>query len=99
MAKVARRYFVSGQVQGVGFRHWTVGRARQHGLVGWVRNRRDGQVEVLACGTLSALAKLEAELWGGPVSARVTKVETGTTSDAEVESVDKMVGFSQATTY
>lgn len=46
----ARRLTVRGRVQGVGFRAWTVREAKALGLDGWVRNRRDGTVEVLACG-------------------------------------------------
>ena len=45
-----RRILVHGRVQGVWFRGWTVDVARALGLDGWVRNRRDGSVEILASG-------------------------------------------------
>jgi len=48
--QVARRLVMSGRVQGVGFREATVDAARAAGVVGWVRNRADGTVEVLAQG-------------------------------------------------
>lgn len=74
-AEAWRRYRVSGRVQGVGFRAATRAEARQLGLNGAVRNLRDGRVEVLACGPLDALARLEAWLWRGPPFARVDAVE------------------------
>lgn len=56
--------FVTGHVQGVGFRWWTSARAREHGLVGYARNLDDGRVEVLAQGpgpALDALVRLLEE--------------------------------------
>ena len=68
---------VTGQVQGVGFRHFTCAAARELGLTGWVRNLSDGRVEVLAEGPLSALEALRERLLEGPPWARVHAVETG----------------------
>jgi acylphosphatase len=68
-------YRVSGRVQGVFFRAGTRDEALRLGLTGWVRNSRDGAVEVLACGADDALAALERWLWQGPPSARVEGVE------------------------
>ncbi len=65
---------VEGRVQGVGFRDTCVHEARKLGLVGWVRNRRDGAVEVMARGSVNALADLEAWLHRGPSLARVDRV-------------------------
>ncbi len=65
---------VEGRVQGVGFRDTCVHQARKLGLVGWVRNRRDGTVEVMARGSAHALADLEAWLHRGPPLARVDRV-------------------------
>ena len=61
----ARRFFVSGRVQGVGYRIFSQ-RARQGlGVTGYTRNRRDGRVEVFAMGTAEKLAQLRKELEEG----------------------------------
>ena len=73
--RVARRYLVSGRVQGVGFRYFTQDVASREGLSGRVRNLSDGRVEVLAEGDEPSLARLEAALWRGPSHARVEDVE------------------------
>ncbi len=65
---------VRGRVQGVFFRAWTRETARSLGLKGWVRNRPDGSVEVLAQGLELSLKKLLALLHRGPPSAGVTDV-------------------------
>jgi len=68
--------FVSGRVQGVGFRYSTVGAARTiGGLSGWVRNLDDGRVEVLAQGPRDAVDQLIAWCRRGPPSARVDALE------------------------
>ncbi len=69
------RYVVSGRVQGVGFRVGVCAQAQALGLTGWVRNRDDGAVELLACGADSALEALHAWLRIGPVLAEVAAVE------------------------
>ena len=46
-----RRYVISGRVQGVGFRWFVEREAAQIGVAGWVRNRENGDVEVMATGT------------------------------------------------
>lgn len=71
----ASRILVRGQVQGVGFRAWTLRRARALGLAGWVRNRRDGAVEILAAGPPEALEALLAACRTGPPAAVVTAVQ------------------------
>lgn len=83
-----RHFLVSGQVQGVFFRASTEAAARRLGLTGWVRNLRDGRVEVLACGAENRLAELERWLWQGPPRARVTQVQA---AEAPPQSFD---GFS-----
>ena len=70
-----RHFLVSGQVQGVFFRAATEATARRLGLTGWVRNLRDGRVELVACGEDASLEELERWLWQGPPRARVTQVE------------------------
>lgn len=77
----AVRILVSGRVQGVGFRYWTVGEARRLGLHGWVRNRSDGTVEILAIGAAKALVELAQSCRRGPSSAQVIAVARGTAPD------------------
>jgi acylphosphatase len=71
----ARRFVVSGRVQGVGFRFFTQDIARREGLTGIVRNLADGRVEVVAEGDDESLTRLEAALRRGPSHARVETVE------------------------
>lgn len=68
------RYFVSGRVQGVGFRFFVERVARKLELPGYVRNLRDGRVEVFAKGTDAQLRALRAELERGPRFASVSGV-------------------------
>jgi acylphosphatase len=71
----ARRYFVRGRVQGVGFRWFVEREAHILGIAGWVRNNHDGSVEVLAQGTRDQLSGLHARLREGPRAARVDSVD------------------------
>lgn len=71
----AKTFRVRGRVQGVGFRWFVENAARQLGISGWVRNRSDGSVEVLAQGTREQLFALRARLHEGPRAARVDDVE------------------------
>ena len=66
---------VRGRVQGVGFRWFVRERARALGLAGWVRNRDDGSVEVLAEGDEPSLRQLRSLLRTGPSGAKVSEVE------------------------
>jgi acylphosphatase len=70
----ARRMVITGRVQGVGFRAFVVEAARGLGLGGWVRNRRDGSVELHAEGEAAALEALRAACGRGPLLARVDRV-------------------------
>lgn len=72
---LARRYFVSGDVQGVGFRYFVL-REVQHigGIDGFVRNLYDGRVEVFAQSEEQQLLQLETALRRGPRSGRVSEV-------------------------
>ncbi len=67
----ALNFSIRGRVQGVGFRYAMVNEARRLGLTGWVRNRRDGSVEALACGKPAALDALVRWSERGPAGARV----------------------------
>jgi acylphosphatase len=70
----AIRCLVAGRVQGVYYRSATVQQAERLRLRGWVRNRADGRVEVVAVGAPEAVAALAAWLWEGPPAARVDAV-------------------------
>lgn len=65
---------IEGRVQGVGYRAWTVRRARGLGLGGWVRNRSDGSVEAVLQGAAEAVERMLEECRAGPAGARVTAV-------------------------
>jgi acylphosphatase len=73
---------VHGHVQGVGYRATTIDEARRLGLGGWVRNRSDGSVEVLAEGSEAKLQILLAYLHRGPWGAEVTSVAEDWTNAA-----------------
>lgn len=73
--RVARRLRIHGRVQGVFYRGWTVETAQKLGLNGWVRNRLDGSVEVLASGPVPAVEALIGACHSGPSAARVDLVE------------------------
>ena len=75
----AVRAQVRGAVQGVGFREATVGRAREEGVLGWVRNADDGSVLVHAEGPEAAVEGLLRFLETGPPAARVEGVEVEAT--------------------
>jgi acylphosphatase len=71
----ARRYLISGRVQGVGFRYFAQRAARDLGVTGWARNLDDGRVEVHANGSLKVLDEFEARLRKGPTGADVRGFE------------------------
>jgi acylphosphatase len=78
---IAKRYFVSGIVQGVGFRYFSQGAAVNLGVAGYARNLFDGRVEVYAVGTPKQLKALRSLLERGP---RMASVEGVTEEDADV---------------
>jgi acylphosphatase len=71
----ARRYFVSGVVQGVGYRFFARDAAERLSIAGFVRNRYDSRVEVYAIGRPEQLGALRAVLARGPWAGRVERVE------------------------
>ena len=70
----ARRFFVAGRVQGVGYRYFVQELAQELGLRGYVRNLRDGRVEVLAIGSSGTLRLVRQALQKGPMMSRVADV-------------------------
>lgn len=86
------RIVVSGRVQGVGYRLWTVREAERRGVRGWVRNRRDGSVEALLIGAADAVEALIAACRTGPRLAEVWDIARDAASD------DGTVGFHEKPT-
>jgi len=74
------RLVISGRVQAVGYRAWTIDTAQRLGLRGWVRNRANRTVEALATGDENAVAAMIEACRQGSPAARVTDVAV---SDAE----------------
>ena len=87
--RVARRYLISGRVQGVGFRYFAEAAASRAGLHGWVRNLPDGRVEVSAEGEHDALEQFERQIRHGPPGARIADVDA-----TEIPPVGRDSGFS-----
>ena len=71
----ARRWFVRGRVQGVGFRYFAQRAANSLGLAGYARNLDDGRVEVYAAGSEEKLSEMAGLLYRGPRWADVHGVE------------------------
>lgn len=69
------RLIVTGRVQGVGYRDWATATGQRLGLAGWVRNRRDGSVEILIVGDDTAVGEMVAACRRGPMMARVDAVD------------------------
>ncbi|WP_026692152.1 acylphosphatase [Peribacillus kribbensis] len=69
------RIVVSGRVQGVGFRYFTLSKALEFDIKGWVRNREDGTVEASASGTESQLSDFIASLRRGTRFSLVENLE------------------------
>jgi acylphosphatase len=87
------RLVITGRVQGVGYRDWTMRTALCLGLAGWVRNRMDGAVEALIVGDDQAVGEMIDACRRGPTMARVDNVD--------IEPVDLDVlpqGFAQLPT-
>ena len=75
---------VSGRVQGVGFRFFTHQQAQKLGLVGYVKNLDNGDVEIVAQGDSVQISKLTEWLeHGGPVSARISNINIDQSSVQE----------------
>lgn len=89
------RLRITGKVQGVWFRGWTVKTARGLGLTGWVRNRRDGTVEAFIHGPRPAVEAMVVACRQGPPAARVGEVAVET---ALAGGEDLAGGFTQRQT-
>ncbi|MCK7498733.1 MAG: acylphosphatase [Comamonadaceae bacterium] len=78
MKTLCLRCYVTGRVQGVGFRYATAEKAYALGVTGYVRNLPDRRVEILICGEEKAVTALRNWLWQGPQLARVSDVRYDT---------------------
>jgi acylphosphatase len=81
----AKRYFIRGRVQGVGFRYFVQRAAARINVSGYTRNLDDGRVEVYAIGTRDHLSELAGMLWKGPRFADVRGVDE---QEADVQQYD-----------
>lgn len=82
------RVLISGRVQGVWYRGWTVDKANKLGIKGWVRNLGSGQVEAIFLGEEAQIGAMLDACWLGPELAKVEAVETfPDTSDLSNEMV------------
>src|SRR6185503_8170790 len=75
MAKVAWKFLIKGDVQGVGYRFFAQRAAARHQVMGHVRNCPDGSVEVIAEGSPNAVEEFKKDLATGPQWSRVERVE------------------------
>lgn len=71
---ISRRLVVTGRVQGVFFRDWTLKQARALGLDGWVRNRADGSVEMVVAGAPEMVEAMIARARQGSPASRVDDI-------------------------
>ena len=82
--RISTRIVVSGRVQGVGFRAFTVSAARHLGVTGWVRNQPDGRsVEIVAEGDADSLERFLDRVSDGPPGANVTHVHQSRPTNSE----------------
>ena len=74
MSITAIHVIITGKVQGVGYRNWTLTKATQLGIDGWVRNREDGTVEALFSGEAALVQQMIKACYDGPISANITSI-------------------------
>ena len=72
---IARRFFVNGMVQGVGFRYFAQRAAAKHQVKGFVRNMPDGRVETFVQGSESQVNGFRDDLATGPRFSKVDDIE------------------------
>ncbi|MBQ9090534.1 MAG: acylphosphatase [Alphaproteobacteria bacterium] len=82
-------FYVLGRVQGVGYRVWTVRTARQLHLSGWVRNRINGHVEILAQGSAQSIELFQNMCLTGPAWSRVRQLQAVTIPDTVLPPVQE----------
>lgn len=90
---ISKRVVITGHVQGVWYRGWTVQQAQALNLSGWVRNLSDGRVEALFHGPADTVDRMVESCRQGPPAARVGAVDWEITGETPVG------GFHQRPTY
>lgn len=70
-----KHIFISGRVQGVGFRHFTRKNAESLGITGWVKNLPDGRVEAVFQGSEEQIEELIQRCKNGPIASYVQDIE------------------------
>ena len=83
---VARHVVITGRVQGVFFRAWAQGHARELGVSGWIRNAADGSVEAHLEGDENAVKRMIERMRSGPSNARVEDIAV---EDAELQGLGR----------
>jgi acylphosphatase len=89
MSETTKKLRVHGEVQGVWYRAWSAETAWELGLRGWVRNRRDGTVEMLVHGEPDAIEAMIARCREGPPAARVDRIDVEETAEAAPAGFEK----------
>jgi acylphosphatase len=72
---IARKYLISGRVQGVGFRFFAEAAAAREGLHGWAQNLADGRLEISIEGDAESVERFERQIAHGPPGARVADLQ------------------------
>ncbi len=86
MATIGRHVRLTGRVQGVFYRAWAQGHARELGVSGWIRNCPDGSVEAHLTGDEHAVERMVERMRRGPSNARVDEI---TVEDSAPEAVGR----------
>jgi acylphosphatase len=92
--KQARKYLISGSVQGVGYRYFTQRAAARLKVGGYVKNLHDGRVEVFVMGTPQQLRELRSVLERGPRLSSVSEVREEVASPDPQYDTEFVIGYS-----
>ena len=97
-AETVVRIIVRGRVQGVGYRAFVLSQARTHGVAGWVRNRRNGDVEAVLAGPGAAVKALCEICREGPPHAAVEALDLTPADQDDLSEADAQESFVLRTT-
>lgn len=82
--RVIRHATIRGRVQGVGYRDWTRYVARERGVEGWVRNRKDGSVEAVFAGVREAVAGMLLACHRGPPNSVIEAIDEREAAESDL---------------